>query len=83
MIPNNILQIVKVIISDGDSQEYSQIDCNLKNHVTNAVRVRCGWHLVDGGLIHQGPKFQPCDGIKRNEYFMIQQWWLLKVSTVL
>ena len=47
LFSKSVLEKVNIIVSDGDSQEYSQIDICINNHIRNASRVRCGWHLVD------------------------------------
>jgi MULE transposase domain len=43
------LHSVKLIMTDGDSQEMSQVDFAISTYFVNAVRTRCGWHLVDQG----------------------------------
>jgi hypothetical protein len=40
---------VKVIVTDGDSQERSQLDIAIALHYRDVCRVRCGWHVVDRG----------------------------------
>jgi hypothetical protein len=40
---------VKCIITDGDSQETSQLDMAIENQFPNVCRVRCGWHIIDRG----------------------------------
>lgn len=40
---------VNVVITDGDSQETSQLDIAIAQHFPNVCRVRCGWHIVDRG----------------------------------
>ena len=47
---------VKVIITDGDSQETSQLDIAIATHFQNVCRVRCGWHIVDRGWIRNAPR---------------------------
>jgi hypothetical protein len=49
------LQHVQVIITDGDSQETSQLDIAMAKFFPQAHRVRCGWHIVDRGLKRYGP----------------------------
>ncbi len=39
----------KLIKTDGDSQEMSQVDFAISTYYVNAVHTRCGWHLVDQG----------------------------------
>jgi hypothetical protein len=46
---------VKVIVTDGDSQETSQLDIAIALHFQNVCRVRCGWHVVDRGWIRCCP----------------------------
>ena len=43
------LHFVKLITTDGDSQEMSQVDFAISTYFVNAVRTRCRWHLVDQG----------------------------------
>ena len=43
------LHSVKLIITDGDSQEMPQVDFAISTYFVNAVRTQCGWHLVDQG----------------------------------
>ena len=47
MFNKNTLSRSKLIISDGDLQEYSQIDNASKKYFPNLLRIRCGWHIVD------------------------------------
>ncbi len=43
------LHSVKLIMTDGDSQEMSQVDFAISTYFVNAVRTRCVWHLVEQG----------------------------------
>jgi hypothetical protein len=44
------LHSVKLIMTDGDSQEMSQVDLfAISTYFVNAVHTQCGWHLVDQG----------------------------------
>ena len=49
---------VRVILTDGDSQETSQLDIAIALHFHNVCRVRCGWHVMDRGWIRY------CPGVK-------------------
>ena len=40
---------VKVILSDGDAQECTQIDSAVGSYFPNCKRLRCGWDLVNRG----------------------------------
>jgi MULE transposase domain len=46
---------VKVIVTDGDSQETSQLDIAISLHFGDVCRVRCGWHIVDRGWLRVCP----------------------------
>ena len=50
LIPKHILQNIKIVITDGDPQEFLQVDNAIENIIPNAKRVRCGWHLVHQGF---------------------------------
>ena len=50
LIPKHILHNVKVVITDGDPQEFLQVDNAMENVIPNAKRVRCGWHIVHQGF---------------------------------
>ena len=43
------LRNITIIILDGDSSEYTQIDATIKKVMPNAIRLRCGWHVVNRG----------------------------------
>jgi len=45
----SILSRVQVIVSDECQQEFSQIDIAIKNGFPQALRVRCGFHMVTLG----------------------------------
>jgi hypothetical protein len=44
---------VKLVITDGDSQECEQMDAAIDMVFTGAKRRQCGWHIVDRGMIHK------------------------------
>ena len=48
------LQLIQVVVTDGDSQETSQLDIAIAKFFPQALRVRCGWHLVNRGLKRYG-----------------------------
>jgi hypothetical protein len=52
-----ILQLVKLVMTDGDSQEMTQVDYAIATYFVNIVCSRCGWHLL-----HQGWR-QECRGL--------------------
>ncbi len=43
------LHCVKLIMTESDSQEMSQVDFTISTYFVNAVCTQCGWHLVDQG----------------------------------
>ena len=44
-----ILNRIQVIITDGDSQEYGQLDNAISEFMPHITRVRCGWHIIQKG----------------------------------
>ena len=46
---NHILDLVNLIVTDGDAQETSQLDSAIDQFFPNAKRARCGWHIIHGG----------------------------------
>ena len=49
MFGNSILKHIKMVISDGDSQEYSQLDNAINRFFPSVYRGRCGWHIIEKG----------------------------------
>lgn len=49
-IGHTVLQRIMVVISDGDSQETSQLDLAIFQYFRHVQRVRCGWHIVEKGV---------------------------------
>jgi hypothetical protein len=54
----NFFQKTRLLITDGDSQETSQLDCALSLYFAPIMRLRCGWQIVDRGWLRH------CPGIK-------------------
>ena len=50
LLPKHILHKIKIVITDGDPQEYGQIDNAIETVIPNARRIRCGWHIVHQGF---------------------------------
>jgi MULE transposase domain len=69
---------IKLIITDGDSQETSQLDVALKEHFSGAVRGRCGWHIIDRGWTTKGPKVThaTCSPSEFRSYAALFKAWL-------
>ena len=60
LFPSHVLSQVKAIITDGCPQEFTQIDYARKTILKNALRIRCGFHLVRmGWAVHVIKKFFP------------------------
>jgi len=56
LLGSDVLQMIKVFITDGDSQEITQLDQAIAVHCKGAIRTRCNWHVVDQGTAKNGPK---------------------------
>ena len=52
LFPRYLLSQVKAIITDGCPQEFMQIDIARQIYFKNALRIRCGFHLVRMGWMH-------------------------------
>ena len=46
LIPKHVLSKVRIVITDGDPQEFSQVDNAIESVIPNSKRVQCGWHIV-------------------------------------
>ena len=77
LLGTQTLRLVKLVMTDGDSQEMAQVDYAIATYLVNAVRSRCGWHLV-----HQGWR-RECRGLgfrkgkrdaARSQVRVIQNW---------
>ena len=53
MFGHSILSRINIIISDGDAQEYGQIDNVIKKFLSQVRRIRCGWHIIEKGWQRQ------------------------------
>ena len=47
MFSKTVLQRTQLVITDGDLQEYSQLDNAIQKYYPHVKRARCGWHIVD------------------------------------
>ena len=56
MFGSDTLKKINIIMSDGDSKEYTQIDSAIHLYASNITRVRCAWHAIDRGWVNHGPK---------------------------
>ena len=49
MFGSTVINQIKVVITDGDSEEYEQLDMAIDEYMPCVFRQRCGWHLVEKG----------------------------------
>jgi len=66
MFSEETLSNVKVIINDGDEQEYHPIDLAIKTFMPNVERVHCSCHAIEQGWSNNGPNTK--NGGARNEF---------------
>jgi hypothetical protein len=52
----NLLNQIVMVVTDGDSQETSQLDLAMKQFFPRAIRGRCIWHIVKRGMDKYFPK---------------------------
>ena len=50
LLGKDVLTNIVVFVTDGDSQETSQLDNAIDVFFPQAKRIRCIWHLVDRGM---------------------------------
>ena len=60
LLGQEVLSRVNMIISDGDSQEYEQIDSFRKVYCKNAIRGRYGWHIMNREWLKNLPSMEGC-----------------------
>jgi hypothetical protein len=66
-------------MTDGDSQETQQVDFAIATFLVNAVRTRCGWHLVNQGWKRHCRGLGFCKGKRdapRTSQVRVIQTWL-------
>ena len=78
LLGKSLLQSVQAMISDGDTDMYSQFDAAIPEFYPNVKRLRCAFHLVDRGIANNGLTLicgksteDSAFGIQRN---MLKQW---------
>ena len=60
MFSKKTLERVNIIVSDGDAQEYHQIDIAITTIMSKAERIRCVWHAIERGWQRHGPTIRTC-----------------------
>jgi hypothetical protein len=66
-----------MVVTDGDSQETSQLDMAMKKHFPQAIRGRCIWHIVKRGMNKYFPK-PLCR--KNADYDLYRKWEVVKAD---
>jgi hypothetical protein len=49
LLGKDVLKRIKIIVTDGHSQEISQLDDAIASFFPEAYRIRCFWHIIDRG----------------------------------
>ena len=49
LIGKEVLNKVSIVVTDGDSQEITQLEDAVKKHFPSVYRLRCSWHIIDRG----------------------------------
>jgi hypothetical protein len=66
-----------MVVTDGDSQETSQLDMAMKKHFPQAIRGRCIWHIVKRGM----DKYFPKPLCRKNaDYDLYRKWEVVKAD---
>jgi hypothetical protein len=52
----SLLNRISIIVTDGDSQETTQLDIAIKLYFPAAYRARCIWHIIDRGMHKYFPR---------------------------
>ena len=73
LISKKLLEKVCIIISDGDSQFFTQIDNAIRPYFKNAKRIRCGWHLIHKGWERHVDNALQFNNVSMTEYRDIKQ----------
>ena len=50
LLPKHVLQNIKIVITDGDPQEFTHIDNAKQNIIPNTKKVRYEWHIITQGF---------------------------------
>jgi hypothetical protein len=67
LVGRSACERVRLVITDGDSQECSQMDAAIELMFKHAKRRRCGWHIVDRGWVRMVGSFRGRDDLNRKE----------------
>jgi hypothetical protein len=67
LVGRSACERVRLVITDGDSQECSQMDAAIELMFKHAKRRRCGWHIVDRGWLRMVGSFRGRADLNRKE----------------
>ena len=73
LITKKLLEMVCIIISDGDSQFFTQIDNTSRPYFKNARWIRCGWYLIHKGWDWHVDNALQFNNVSMTEYRDIKQ----------
>ena len=68
LITKKLLEMVCIIISDGDSQFFTQIDNAIRPYFKNARQICCGWHLIHKGWDQHIDNSSQFNNVSMTEY---------------
>ena len=72
-ISKKLLDKVRIIISDGDSQFFTQIDNAIRPYFKNSKCICCGWYLICKGWERHVDNASEFNNVSVTEYSDIQQ----------
>jgi hypothetical protein len=49
LIGKDVLNKINIVVTDGDSQEITQLESAVSKYCPNVYRLRCSWHIIDRG----------------------------------
>ncbi len=49
LIGKDVLKKINIVVTDGDSQEITQLESAVAKFCPNVYRLRCSWHIIDRG----------------------------------
>jgi hypothetical protein len=49
LIGKDVLEKINIVITDGDSQEITQLEEAVIKYFPNVYRMRCSWYIIDRG----------------------------------
>ena len=75
MLGKKYLQRVQLVLTDGDSSEYNALEESIvKKYLRNAIRGRCGHHLIKKSLQKHGPVYAKLGPNEKAMMDEIERW---------